>query len=48
MNVPLWTQAWKLVQWWPEIAAQAVKVQPPAGFIVPVKGSKFEVVPRLQ
>ena len=26
MNVPLWTQAWKLVQWWPEIAAQAVKV----------------------
>lgn len=46
MTVRLWDQAWKLVQWWPRITDQAAKVQPPAGFVIPVRGSKFEVVSR--
>lgn len=45
-NLTFWDQAWKLVQWWPWIIDQAAKVRAPAGFIIPVKGSKFEVVPR--
>jgi len=41
-NLSLWDQAWKLVQWWPRIIDQARNVQPPAAFLVPVKGSRFE------
>ena len=41
-GLSFWDQAWKLVQWWPRIIDQAAKVEPPAAFLVPVKGSKFE------
>jgi hypothetical protein len=46
MNVPFWEQASRLVHWWPRIIDQAQKIAPPAGFIVPFKGSKLEVVGR--
>jgi PIN like domain len=42
MNQPLWIQAWHLIRWWPKIVDQARKVHPGAGFLVPMKGQKFE------
>lgn len=41
-NLTLWEQSWRLIQWWPRIVDQANKVRPPASFLIPVKGAKFE------
>jgi hypothetical protein len=41
----LWDQAWRLVKWWPDIVAQAEKIRPGAGFIVPLRSSKLEQLP---
>ena len=46
MNVDFWAQAARLVHWWPKLVDQAQSVVPPAGFIVPFKGSRLEVVAR--
>ena len=37
MNQTLWRQASRLIQWFPDIMAQAEKVAPGAGFVVPFK-----------
>ena len=37
LNQPLWFQASRLIQWFPDIMAQAAKVAPGAAFIVPYK-----------
>lgn len=39
-----WMQAAQLVRWWPDIMAQAQKVKPGAGFLVPFnyRGGRFE------
>jgi hypothetical protein len=42
MNLKMWDQAWNLVRWWPLIVDQASAVRPPAGFLVPLKGTKFD------
>ena len=41
-TLPLWEQAWKLIKWWPAIAAQAERIKQGAGFIVPVSGAKLQ------
>ena len=41
-GLPLWDQAWKLIQWWPRIVDQTGKVRAGATFLVPVKGTQFE------
>lgn len=41
-NLPLFDQAWRFLKWWPDIVAQASRIRPPAGFIVPIKQSKLE------
>lgn len=38
----LWDQAWRLMKWWPEIVAQAERIQAGAGFVIPLKSSKLE------
>ena len=43
-NQSLWDQAWRFVKWWPSIVEQSRRIRPPAGFIVPLKGSKLEPV----
>jgi hypothetical protein len=40
----LWEQGWRLVKWWPDIVEQSQRIKPPAGFFVPLKGSKLEPV----
>ena len=40
----LWDQAWRFVKWWPRIVDQSQRIRPPAGFIVPLNGSKLEPV----
>jgi len=38
-----WLQAFRLIQWWPDIVEQANKVEPGAGFRVPLKHTgRFE------
>lgn len=37
----LWDQAWRFIKWWPDIVDQSKRIRPPAGFIVPLKGSKL-------
>ena len=39
--IKLWDQAWRLVKWWPAIVEQAERIQPGAGFIVPLKSTKL-------
>lgn len=47
MNQTLWLQASRLIQWFPDIMAQAAKVAPGAGFVVPYRyNGRFEQ-PRL-
>jgi hypothetical protein len=41
-RLKLWDQAWRLVKWWPEIVAQAIRIKPGAGFIVPLKSARLE------
>ncbi len=41
-GLKLWDQAWRLVRWWPEIVAQAEKIRPGAGFIVPLRSARLE------
>ena len=46
-NFGFWTQASKLIQWWPIIVKQAEVIRGAAGFFVPVKGAKLrQVLPR--
>jgi hypothetical protein len=40
--IKLWDQAWRLIKWWPAIVDQALRIQPGAGFIVPLKSAKLE------
>lgn len=46
MNLNLWIIAAKLVEWWPRIAAQAGMITSGEGFLIPVRGSKFEKIER--
>lgn len=46
MNLTLWVIAAKLVEWWPRIAAQAGMIASGEGFLVPVRGTKFEKIER--
>jgi PIN like domain len=45
-NLKLWVIAAKLVEWWPRIVAQAEMITSGEGFLVPVRGSKFEKLER--
>ena len=46
INQNLWVQAAKLILWWPDIMEQAKRVEPGAGFLVPVNHTgRFEQVP---
>ena len=42
-NLGFWEQAWKLVRWWPQILAEAQRVQPGVCYEVPVKSLKFRI-----
>ncbi len=41
-TLKLWDQTWRFLKWWPDIVAQAARIRPGAGFIVPLKSSKLE------
>ena len=41
-TIKLWDQAWRLIKWWPAIVDQALRVQPGAGFIVPLRSARLE------
>jgi hypothetical protein len=41
-TLKLWDQSWRFLKWWPDIVAQAARIRPGAGFVVPVKSSKLE------
>jgi hypothetical protein len=43
-NLPFWEQAWKVVKWWPTILETARTIKVGTSFLVPVKGSKLEIV----
>lgn len=43
-NLTFWDQAAKLIQRWPDITEQALRVEPGAGFIVKPKSHRFEQV----
>ena len=43
-NLAFWTQASKLIQWWPIIVRQAEAIRAGAGFFVPVRGTKLRQV----
>ncbi len=45
-NLKLWDQAWRLVRWWPDIVTQAAMIRSGAGFIVPLKSNKLEILHR--
>jgi hypothetical protein len=40
-GLKLWDQAWRFFKWWPDIVAQAARIRPGAGFIVPLRSSKL-------
>jgi PIN like domain len=37
-----WVYAAKLITWWPDITAQARMISRGTGFLVPIRGTKFE------
>lgn len=46
MNISFWVQAQKLVKWWPEIIAQARRIETGNFFEVPINGNKMKVIPK--
>lgn len=45
-NIDFWTQAWKLVKWWPTIIETAQSIETGQAWGVPVSGAKLKVIPR--
>ena len=46
INATFWDQAWRLVRWWPQIAAQARRVEAGATFQIPFATTgKFRILP---
>lgn len=41
-TLTLWDQSWQLIKQWPHIISEAREAVPGQGFVVPLRGSKFE------